>query len=423
MFFEAGRQGPGTFRGTGFHGIIKFKIVRNRFFPGSTNENDLCGNSQSPQGGGLIFLLAMMLDDIPRHLVTLFLIILVSVMLWKQKNRDAERKYFWLTVISCLILMLEDELEAYTAGDPSLRFWRILLSSIGFTFRSVAPMGLALVAVPKEKRKPALMIPCLVTLAVCCTAFFTDIAFGFDEDYAFYRGPLGYVAFVVPYFYLLVILVNAYRRFAEVKGVQKYLIPGCALFCVAASLSDVLHGGIRVNEAIMISSVFFYLILSFYDNRRDPLTGMLNRQAFYSDCAVYDNEITAVASLDMNGLKEMNDTYGHAAGDEALVRIAACLRSAEGRDLATYRIGGDEFVLLFFRAKNQAVAEAAERIRDRITEAGYSVSVGYTSREDGRDLEETIRESDSRMYADKAEYYRQSGIDRRKKNHIYGAGQ
>ena len=185
-------------RGTGFHGIIKFKIVRNRFFPDSTNENDLCGNSQSPQGGGLIFLLAMMLDDIPRHLVTLFLIILVSVMLWKQKNRDAERKYFWLTVIRCLILMLEDELEAYTAGDPSLRFWRILLSSIGFTFRSVAPMGLALVAVPKEKRKPALMIPCLVTLAVCCTAFFTDIAFGFDEDYAFYRGPLGYVAFVVP---------------------------------------------------------------------------------------------------------------------------------------------------------------------------------------------------------------------------------
>ena len=84
-----------------------------------------------------------MLDDIPRHLVTLFLIILVSVMLWKQKNRDAERKYFWLTVISCLILMLEDELEAYTAGDPSLRFWRTLLSSIGFTFRSVAPMGLA----------------------------------------------------------------------------------------------------------------------------------------------------------------------------------------------------------------------------------------------------------------------------------------
>ena len=173
----------------------------------------------------------------------------------------------------------------------------------------------------------------------------------------------------------------------------------------------------------MISSVFFYLILSFYDNRRDPLTGMLNRQAFYSDCAVYDNEITAVASLDMNGLKEMNDTYGHAAGDEALVRIAACLRSAEGRDLAAYRIGGDEFVLLFFKAKNQAVAEAAERIRDRITEAGYSVSVGYTSRDDGRDLEETIRESDSRMYADKAEYYRQSGIDRRKKNHIYGAGQ
>ena len=361
---------------------------------------------------------------ISRHFITVLLVLLCGIKLSAQKKtKDAELHFFWVTLLCCFLLVIQDILESYTATKPELLFWRVLLSVIGYNLRPVAAVGLLLVVCPPERRSWKLWIMAIINLAVNLTAFFSPIAFSFNQEYNFVRGPLGYVAFVVPYFYLLVILVNAYRRFAEVKGVQKYLIPGCALFCVAASLSDVLHGGIRVNEAIMISSVFFYLILSFYDNRRDPLTGMLNRQAFYSDCAVYDNEITAVASLDMNGLKEMNDTYGHAAGDEALVRIAACLRSAEGRDLAAYRIGGDEFVLLFFRAKNQAVAEAAERIRDRITEAGYSVSVGYTSRDDGRDLEETIRESDSRMYADKAEYYRQSGIDRRKKNHIYGAGQ
>ena len=54
------------------------------------------------------------------------------------------------------------------------------------------------------------------------------------------------------------------------------------------------------------------------DNRRDPLTDLLNRQAFYDDCKSYSKDIVAVALLDMNGLKNLNDSIGHHAGDKAL---------------------------------------------------------------------------------------------------------
>jgi hypothetical protein len=78
-----------------------------------------------------------------------------------------------------------------TAENPALRFWRILFSAIGYTYRSTAVLGLLLVIIPKEKRSFVLWIPSLITLIICSTAFFTDIAFGFDKDYHFYRGPLG----------------------------------------------------------------------------------------------------------------------------------------------------------------------------------------------------------------------------------------
>ena len=356
----------------------------------------------------------MLLDMLFRHLVTLFLILLFSLKLWNQKSvRDTERKYFWLTVISCLMLVLEDVLEVFSSYDPSLRFWRTLLSVLGYTFRSTAALGLLLVVVRREKRSFALWIPCIITLLVSSTAFFSDIAFGYNENYNFYRGPLGYVAFIVPILYLLLILWITYRRFSEHRGLQRFVIPCGAVFCLAASIVDSLYGGIRLNEAIMISSIFFYIILRAHDNRRDPLTGLLNRQAFYDDCATFGGGVGAVASLDMNGLKRMNDTLGHHAGDEALSSIAACIKAVTGRDTLAYRMGGDEFLILFFHAKEETVERVTNKVRESVVKAGYSVSVGYATRKKNDDLEATVRESDSRMYADKANYYRENSHDRR----------
>jgi diguanylate cyclase (GGDEF)-like protein len=277
--------------------------------------------------------------------------------------------------------------------DPSLRFWRTLLSVLGYTFRSSASLGLMLVVIPREKRSFVLYIPCMLTLLVSSTAFFSDIAFGYNENYSFYRGPLGYVAFIVPICYLLMILWITLKRFSESKGLQKHIILGCAVFCLAASFVDALYGGIRLNEAIMISSIFFYIILRAHDNRRDALTGLLNRQAFYDDCAGFGDEIEAAASIDMNGLKTMNDSLGHHAGDEALVRIAACMQEVANRNILAYRIGGDEFVILFFRASEELVSHTADQIRESVSKAGYSISVGYAMRDRTADLEETIRDS------------------------------
>lgn len=257
----------------------------------------------------------MLLDFLFRHLVTLFLILLFSIMLHNQKSsRDTEQKYFWMTVLSCLLLVFQESLEIMASKGPSLRFWRTLLSVLGYTLHSTAALGLLLVIVPREKRHVSLYIPSLITLLVSCTAFFTDIAFNYDENYSFYRGPLWYVVFIVPILYMLMILWIILRRFTESKGMWKYVIPGCVVFCLTAAIVDSLYGGIRTNEAIMISSILFYIVLHAHDNRRDPLTGLLNRKAFYDDCEMYDKSIEAAASLDMNGLKTMNDSYGHHAG-------------------------------------------------------------------------------------------------------------
>lgn len=111
---------------------------------------------------------------------------------------------------------------------------------------------------------------------------------------------------------------------------------------------------------------------------RDPLTGLLNRRALEHDLATWPWRVGALlAVMDVDGLKGVNDTLGHAAGDDLLRRFAHGLAQAAGPGGRAYRISGDEFALLLpgSAARNlEALVEAvAEEVRRTYPQAGASV--------------------------------------------------
>jgi diguanylate cyclase (GGDEF)-like protein/putative nucleotidyltransferase with HDIG domain len=100
----------------------------------------------------------------------------------------------------------------------------------------------------------------------------------------------------------------------------------------------------------------------------DPLTGLPNRRSFFArlaaEVARRDGQPLSVAVLDANGLKGLNDEHGHAAGDDALVRIGEILEAGVRDGDLVARIGGDEFAVLFATAPHLT----AERIMRRLAE-------------------------------------------------------
>jgi len=83
----------------------------------------------------------------------------------------------------------------------------------------------------------------------------------------------------------------------------------------------------------------------------DPLTGLANRRAFLATLEARLHDLSgprfALALIDLDGFKPINDTFGHAAGDAVLIQVAERLKKAGGDGALTARIGGDEFALLF----------------------------------------------------------------------------
>jgi len=147
--------------------------------------------------------------------------------------------------------------------------------------------------------------------------------------------------------------------------------------------------------------------------RTDRLTGLENRRALEEDHrreaarAARTGEPLSLVLIDLNRFKEINDLYGHAAGDAALAGVALNMRRVlRGTDVAA-RIGGDEFALLLpntDRASATAVAERlaelAARRHDDAVPVGLSFGVAV-SEEGVENLDALTRLADRALYADK----------------------
>ena len=155
----------------------------------------------------------MVIEFLDESFIPIFLIIGFSMKLWASRGTDRTLRYYWLTVISTLILIVADALENWAQGDPNLRFWRIFFSVVGYVMRPGAALSIAMIVYPATHRPRFLWIPFVLNLGVYATAFFSPIAFSYGDDYSFTRGPLGYTVFVISFFYIIFAVWMTWRRF------------------------------------------------------------------------------------------------------------------------------------------------------------------------------------------------------------------
>jgi diguanylate cyclase (GGDEF)-like protein len=151
---------------------------------------------------------------------------------------------------------------------------------------------------------------------------------------------------------------------------------------------------------------------------QDALTGLPNRLAFndYLDSSIEAANISgkklAVLLFDFNRFKEVNDLFGHAAGDQILKSAAQRLNGVLTSGEYVARLGGDEFVLIQSDANHSSAMELAQRVvqtlsrpvdwENRVIEAGVSVGVALYPHQ-GKNRQELLANSDLAMYRGKAE--------------------
>ena len=152
----------------------------------------------------------------------------------------------------------------------------------------------------------------------------------------------------------------------------------------------------------------------------DKMTGCFNRRSYEEDLSKMSaNDQFIYISMDVNGLKIINDSHGHAAGDELICGAAECMRRCFDKYGKVYRIGGDEFVAVLFVQLEQFLWIKTEFDGDIRYWTGnqveeISISCGYVSSGERKwaSMKEIANVADIRMYEEKAMYYKKNGVDR-----------
>lgn len=136
--------------------------------------------------------------------------------------------------------------------------------------------------------------------------------------------------------------------------------------------------------------------------RADSLTGVFNRRAFDEDVAGALSEVgaTQLAVIDIDGLKRVNDTEGHAQGDKVLRVLAQALKAEIGTRGQLYRLGGDEFAVISAERADVLLAwvDIATRAARHTVLAPVGASVGVASSVEAGQVDTLLRLADSRMY-------------------------
>jgi diguanylate cyclase len=139
----------------------------------------------------------------------------------------------------------------------------------------------------------------------------------------------------------------------------------------------------------------------------DELTRLYNRRGWERLLAAEEERsrrhryCSAIYVIDLDGLKEVNDSQGHSAGDKLIRKAAQTLQQAVRVEDVVARLGGDEFAILTVEVNQHKAGQLAERLKQALQKAGVDASIGYALRHPSTDLEQTLIKADQQMYVHK----------------------
>ena len=315
----------------------------------------------------------------------LLMIMGFGLFFWKYKLTEKSNRIFKIIlVLTGLINIL---------NIVYIKYFTTIITVLGVSAEIVLIISLLL----HKKWIKYLYLSLIINILVCFLLIVINV---FNIDLV---NCISYTFYITYLIIFSVILINNFKN----SNIEKQLnIVFVILMFILSSLIDFITvNNLFLNNTILLFIIFQYLYFCMEDTKIDPLTKLSNRQTFYNDMREYDESITAVMSIDMNGLKYINDKYGHHEGDKSLRFISKILKKYSSNNYKFYRIGGDEFTCLCLNQTEKQIKTIIKKIKTILNDNNYSCSFGFEMRKEENNLISIYKLADGKMYDDKRKYY------------------
>lgn len=349
-------------------------------------------------------------------LVALMTIVRRSSHLEKRKNL-----FFILAAYTDMLVLL-----GYVGRDLSEQYKIMALAQgSNLLIYLCAPLTMFMLMLASTKKTDKLLCFCgvleAISIVIAVSSPFTHLFFTISDDVVYSRGPLYLYNEILGILFVIVWAWYSYNEFRYIEFIDKVYLSEVFIFQLAAIILQGLNSTYKV---IYIGGAFdlalYYAFIIEVYGKYDKMTGLRNR-LYYNNVinGIKPAEKYSVILFDSNGLKNINDTYGHETGDKFICTIASAIASAVGKKGSSYRVGGDEFVSIIRSDDSEMLERIIADVRKNLEacseklEFECTVSSGVAVHVSGEDFAETFNRADMKMYEDKDNYYARTGKEKR----------
>lgn len=259
-------------------------------------------------------------------------------------------------------------------------------------------------------------IPALINIILTFSSVFTGASFYLDQNNVYHRGPLFLLMSAIAFFYLIYTwILTVVKR----KSIPKPDFLPIAIFMLPVIIGGVIqtfyYGVSLIWSCTTISILIIFINIQNAQLYTDHLTGLFNRRQLdrylQNKVRAMNGGYLAGLMLDLDSFKNINDRYGHNAGDEALIATSDILKKTFRKNDFIARFGGDEFVVIMSLQEKNDLLTAIRRLEDNValfnargsTLYTISLSIGYDCFFETSDktAKEFLKRLDSLMYSSK----------------------
>lgn len=268
-----------------------------------------------------------------------------------------------------------------------------------------------------KKRNIVLLIPVILSILLTLLSPFYNLVFYVDSANVYHRGPLFIISAAIVYLYIIYgfILVVKNRR----KIVKQEFVPLCifsVLPIIGGLVQTLFYGTLLMWSGTAFSLVIVYIFLQQRMVHLDALTGVWNRGSFdyyiTQRLRQKNNDKFGVVYFDIDGLKNINDRYGHVEGDLAIKTSISIIKEVIRKNDIIVRMGGDEFLIILDCESNADLEKTIKRINASFSEHNKNSGKSYKLEcsfgadifnSEYSSIEQFLRHVDNLMYENKRE--------------------
>ncbi|MEG1528470.1 MAG: GGDEF domain-containing protein [Clostridia bacterium] len=339
--------------------------------------------------------------------------ILCFLIYWVSVNtllpRQLTLRYLRVVILTLTIIVFELLSIVFLNATPQLKWLSIICSTINFILTPLVFIWLALLTKPFCKRNLWLYLPLIAYAALMIVSMWTGWVFTISADNRFVGGSLIFISYIISGYGLCVFLffnLPIYEKYDTDEKVFLFFL--VLLIFVSVFIQALVKDVLMIWMCVSIVLTLYFSLLKSRQYKHDGLTQMYNRRAFNTYLSTHKTgENASIIMFDLNGLKCVNDKYGHLKGDEVIVKACADISTCFSSFSNLYRIGGDEFCAVCHKATEEQIQQALDKLKAIAVESieqeplSLSIACGYKMGCPEQSIEQLFEQADLLMYSNK----------------------